>query len=135
MRGLLVMYVMRAGNLAALARHRIQTARMPRVAPAETLHRRPAAAQHAESLDRLQRVIRAGGVEATPRTQKRADGPLVEANQDFGDDAHCSATFFHSAARLARSSEPGAARAFGRALTTRSRAGISFWCRRKDSRT
>src|SRR5437588_8238437 len=88
MRGLLVMYVMRAGDLAALARHRIQTARMPRVATAETLHRQPAAVQHAESLDRLQRVIRAGRVEATPRTQKRADGPLVEANQDFGDDAH-----------------------------------------------
>src|SRR5882762_6907549 len=103
MRGLLVMYVMRAGDLAPLRRHRIKTALMPRVATAETLHRQPAAVQHAESPDRLQRVIRAGRVEATRRTQQRADGPLVEANQDFGDGAHCSVTFFHSAARLARS--------------------------------
>src|SRR5437016_3821819 len=135
MRGLLVMHVMRACDLATLGRHRIETARMPRVATAETFHRQPAAVQHAESLDRLQRVIRAGRVEAARRTEKRADDPLVEANQECDDGAHCSVTFFHSAARLARSSEPGAARACGRALTTRSRAGISCWCRRKDSRT
>ena len=42
---------------------------------------------------------------------------------------------FHRVARLARSSRAGASRAWGLALTTRSTAGSSCWCRRKDSRT
>ena len=46
----------------------------------------------------------------------------------------CSITFVHSAVRLACSSAPGAPRAFGRALTTRSTAGRVCWCSRNDSR-
>ncbi len=46
----------------------------------------------------------------------------------------CSITFFHREARLACSSVPGASRAFGLALTTRSTAGSPLWCNRNDSR-
>src|SRR5882762_2061119 len=115
-------------------RHGIEPARVPRVAARKAREREPAAPQDAEAQHRLQGVLRAGGIEAARRPQERTDGPLIQADQEGCDVAHCSPTFFHSAARLSRSASPVASRARGRILTTRSTAGISRWCRRKDSR-
>src|SRR5262249_60628328 len=84
---------------------------------------------------RRARVRRAARVEAACRPEQRAHRPLVKTDQEAGELAHCSLTFFHSAARLARSAEAAAVREAGRALTTRSTEGSSRWCRRKDSRT
>ena len=50
------------------------------------------------------------------------------------DAGNLPGTLFHSALRLSRSSAPVASRARLRALTIRSTAGNSYWCRRNDSR-
>src|SRR5439155_12613442 len=94
----------------------------------------PAALEDPEAQQRLHGVLRAGGIETARRPEQRTDGPLIHSDQEGCDVAHCSPTFFHSTARLARSASAVAARARGRTLTTRSTAGISRWCRRKDSR-
>src|SRR5256885_17179187 len=44
--------------------------------------------------------------------------PLIQADQEGCDVAHCWPTFFHSAARLSRSASLVASRARGRTLTT-----------------
>src|SRR6516165_6774901 len=116
-------------------RHRIETAGVPRVAAPEPCERKGHAPQHAKARHRLERVLRAARVEAACRPEQRAHRPLVETDQEDGALAHCSLTFFHSAARLARSAAAAAVREAGRALTTRSTEGSSRWCRRKDSRT
>src|SRR6266436_9538187 len=115
-------------------RHGIESARVPRVAARKAREREPATLQEAEAQQRLQGVLRAGGIETARRPEQRTDGPLIQADQEGCDVAHCSPTFFHSAARLSRSASPLASRARARMLTTRSTAGISRWCRRKDSR-
>src|ERR1700730_3204763 len=115
-------------------RHGVESARVPRVAARKAREREPAALQDAEAQHGLQRELRAGRIKAARRPQQRTDGPLIQADQEGCDVAHCSLTFFHSAARLSRRAWPVASRARGRILTTRSTAGISSWCRRKDSR-
>src|SRR6202165_3813300 len=115
-------------------RHGIDAARVPRGAAKKPRDREPAAPQDAEAQHRLQGVLRAGGIKAARRPQERTDGPLIQPDQEGCDVAHCSPTFFHSAARLSRRAWPVASRARGRILTTRSTAGISRWWRRKDSR-
>src|SRR6516162_3955588 len=120
--------------VAFRGRHRIETTGVPRMAAYETRERERAAAELAEAQDCLARVVRAARMEAAHRPEQRADGPLVETDQESDEVAHCSLTFFQSAARLARSASAEAARAAGRALTTRSTAGSSCWRSRKDSR-
>src|ERR1700716_3917422 len=115
-------------------RQGVESARGPRVAARKAREREPAALQDAEAQHRLQGVLRAGGIETARRPEQRTDGPLIQADQEGCDVAHCSPTFFHSAARLSRSAWPVASRARGRILTTRATAGISCWCRRNDSR-
>src|SRR3977135_3092927 len=115
-------------------RHGVESARVPRVAARQACEREPAALQDAEAQHRVQGVLGAGGIETARRREQRTDGPLIQADQEGYDVAHCSPTFFHSAARLSRSAWPVASRARGRTLTTRSTAGISCWCRRNDSR-
>src|SRR2546429_9892254 len=85
------------------------------------------------SQQRLHGVLRAGGIETARRPEQRTDGPLIHSDQEGCDVAHCSPTFFHSTARLARSASAVAARARGRTLTTRSTAGVSRWWRREGS--
>src|SRR5258708_24802148 len=114
--------------------YRVEATGVPGVAAREACERERATAEEGGALYRAQRGVRARGIEAARRRQQRAQRPLVEADQECGDVAHCSPIFFHSAARLARSVAPEAVRAPGRTLTTRSTAGMSRWCTRKDSR-
>src|ERR1700730_14293510 len=99
-------------------RHGIETTLMPRMASSKALHSQPAAPEHAESVDGLERVVGTGRMESACGTEKRAHGPLVYANQERGNEAHSSfyfsvedasnlpVTLFHSALRLSRSSAP-----------------------------
>src|SRR5438270_491649 len=119
---------------AADERHGIESTRMPRVASSKTLHSQPTASEHAESVDGLERVVGTGRMESACGTEKRAYGPLIDSNQERGNVAHCSFTFFQSATRLAWSSVPGASFAGLRALTIRSILGNSCWCSLNDSR-
>src|SRR4029077_15656129 len=105
------------------------------MAAGEPREGKPAAAEHTKAQQRLECVLRAARVEAARGPEQRAHGPLIKTDQESDEGAHCSLTFFHSAARLARSAGAVAAFEAGRALTTRSTAGSSRWCRRKDSRT
>src|SRR4029077_14197360 len=97
----------------------------PGVAAGEPRERERTAPHDPEAQHRLERIARAGRIEAAHGPQKRAHGPLVEADQERDEVAHCSPTFFHSAARLSRSARGEASRARDRMLTTRSTAGIS----------
>src|SRR5579883_693743 len=114
--------------------HRVEPARMPRMAARDTLYAEPAAAQHAESANGLQGILRARGLEPAARAEKRAEGPLIAADQADREEAHRSITIFHSSKRLSCSAAPVAPRALGRALTTRSTGGRVCWCSRNDSR-
>src|ERR1700757_1936646 len=109
-RGLLVMCgviaIVRGGYLRTRHRHGIETARMPGMTPTESLQGQPAAAQDTESGYRFERIVGARGMESASRTEQRAHGPLVDSDQEREKVAHCSVTFFHSSARLARSSGP-----------------------------
>src|SRR5882724_4378545 len=105
--------------------HWIESTRMPWVASSQALHGQPAAAEHAEPVDGLERIVGTGRMESASGTEERAHGPLVDSDQERGDVAHCSFTFFQSVARLARSSVGGASLAWLRALTTRSTPGSS----------
>src|SRR5260370_39002589 len=115
-------------------RHGIESARVPRVAARKAREREPAALQEAEAQQRLQGVLRAGGIKTARRPEQRTDGPLIQADQDGCDEAHCSPPFFHSAAMLSRSASPMASRARSRMLTTRSTADVSRVCTEPRSR-
>lgn len=116
---------MRTEEAARGLRHRVEATRVPRMAAREPRERKPSALQDAEALNRFEGVLRAARIEAAARAQERAQGPLIDPDQERCEMAHCSPTFFHSAARLACNVLPLASRAFARALTTRSNAGIS----------
>src|SRR5215472_5479720 len=118
------MSVMRAEG-ARGCRYGIEATRVPRVTAREASHAQPAAADDAEALDGFEGVLRAARVKAARRPEQRAHRPLVHPDQERGEVAHCSPTFFHSAARLACSTFPVAARAAGRTLSTTSTGGIS----------
>src|SRR5207302_10223665 len=98
-------------------RHGVESTRVPRVAARQARKREPAALEDAEAQQRLHGVLRAGGIETARRPEQRTDGPLIHSDQEGCDVAHCSPTFFHSTARLARSASAVAARARGRTLT------------------
>src|SRR6185437_15574261 len=115
-------------------RHRVVSARMPWMAATDAADRKPTAAQYAEAPDRLQRVLRARRMETACGTEQRAHRPLVQPDQDLGNEAHCSVTLSQRASRLAMSSALRAPRARARALTTMSRAGSCLWRSRKLSR-
>jgi hypothetical protein len=122
------------------------------MASSDTLHAKPTAPEQTEPVDGLERVMGTGRIESACGTEKRAHGPLVNSNQERGNEAHGlfiyrsvedrvqlagrlrPVTLFHRALRLSRSSAPVASRARCRALTIRSTAGSSCWCRRNDSR-
>src|SRR6185437_14349260 len=144
---------------SAAGGHRVEPAGVPGVAARNAPHAEPDAAQQAEAIDGLDGVVGARGMESTAGTEERTEGPLIAADQADREQAYraahaaprssggsaarrpgslailCSITFFHSAARLACSSAPGAPRDCGRALTTRSTEGRECWCSRNDSRT
>src|SRR5215471_887702 len=108
---------------AAAGRHGIEAARVERMAAREALECEQAAAEGAEAQHRFERVLRAARMEAARGPEHRAHGPLIQTNTQGGELAHCSPTLFHSVVRVARSVAAEAARAGGRALTTRSTAG------------
>ena len=114
-------------------RHGIESTWMPWVASSQALHGQPTAPEHAESVDGLERIVGTGRMESASGTEERAHGPLVNSNQERGDVAHCSFTFFQSATRLACNSAGGASFARPRALTIRSTPGSSCWCSLNDS--
>lgn len=62
----------------------------------EPSQREPGAAQCAVQLDGLERVLRAGGVEAAARTEQRAHEQLISADQDAEDEAHVADIFCQS---------------------------------------
>src|SRR5579885_3167816 len=107
---------------------------MPRMAAPDAAEREPAAAQHAEAPDRSQRVLRACRMEAARGSEQGTHRPLVQPDQDLGNEAHCSVTLSQRASRLAMSSAWRAPRTRARALTTISRAGSCLWRSRKLSR-
>src|SRR5882724_9447652 len=116
------------GRGAGDGRHGIESTWMPWVASSKALHSQPTASEDAEPVDGLERKVGTGRMESASGTEERADGPLINSNQERGNVAHCSFTFFQSATRLACSSVPGASFARLRALTTRSTPGSSCWC-------
>jgi len=124
----------RGAQCAVCERHWIESTRMPWVASSKALHGQPTTPEHAETVDGLERIVGTGRMESACGTEERAHGPLIDSNQERGDVAHCSFTFFQSATRLACSSGPGASFARLRALTIRSTAGNSCWCSLNDSR-
>src|SRR3954469_7966207 len=79
----------RGGRWAAL-RDGIETTRMPRMASSQASHRQPAAAEQAEPVDRLERIVGTGRMESACGTEQRADGPLVYTNQECGNVPRCS---------------------------------------------
>src|SRR5579875_301929 len=125
---------MRSGRRDERPRHRVEASGVPRMAAADAAHREPAAAQHAEAPDRLERVLRARRMEAACGADERAHRPLVQPDHDLGEDAHWSINLFHRSSRLAASSAFPAPRTRARALTTTSTAGSPRWRSRKLSR-
>jgi hypothetical protein len=117
-----------------LKRYGIVAALMPRVTASYATYREPTSTQHSKSTDRFQRVVRATGIETAFRPEHRTQRPLIDADQELGNEAHCFLTLSHNAARLARRSALVAPRARDRALTIRSTGGISSWLNRNDSR-
>ena len=95
--------------------------------PAALERRRSAGPPRGRSASRRDRNGSADPAAGSRSTGRRGSGVLRGC-------AHRAATSFHSASRLACSILPVAPLARGRALTTRSTAGISSWCRRNDSR-
>lgn len=92
----------------------VVAAGVPGVAAREPPQGQPRAAQGAVQLDRLERVLRAGGMEAAPWTEQRTDEQLIAADQDAEDEAHRSDIFRQSFSRERRScalsAPPGVAR-------------------------
>ena len=62
-------------------RYRIDAARMPGMAFAQSFSGKQAAAQCAVDNDRLLCVLRAAGIKAAMLSQQRADSQLVDAKQ------------------------------------------------------
>src|SRR5262245_2727244 len=95
------------------------------MALAEATQRKPAPAERAVRVDRLERVIRAGGIETAASPDERAQRDLIETDQELGEDAHCAITLPQSSSIAARSSLFAAPFARGRMLTTTSTGGSS----------
>src|SRR4029453_17367186 len=100
-------------------------ARMKGMAFAEPPQGEPAATQCAVNLHGFERVIGARRIEAARASEPGTQRPLVQADQEPGDEPHCSFTLRHSSSIPARSSGFAAPRARARALTTMSTAGSS----------
>ena len=100
-------------GVAAGHRHGVEPARVPGMTTGEAPERERAATEHAKAQQRFQRVLRAARMETARGTEQRANGPLIQTDQERGDVAQCSLTFFHSAARLSRPAVAEAARAAG----------------------
>jgi len=115
--------------------HRIESARMPGVTAQQPTYAQIQAAHYTVALHRLERVLRAGGVEAATRTQQRTYRQLVGAYQIADQRAHSARIFFQSRSRPTRSSGAPAVRAGGRAPIRISAFGRRCWLSRKLSRT
>src|ERR1700733_8434652 len=107
---------------------------VPGMAATQSPQGQPAAVKNTEALNRLESVIRTRGIKAASGTEQRAQRPLIQANQGYGEGAHWTLTLSHNPSRLARSCAAEASRAAGRALTTRSTSGRSCCRSREDSR-
>ena len=68
--------------------HGVYATRVPGMAAAQSSQGEPAAVKDTETIDGLEGVMRARGMETAPGTQKRAQGPLVEADQGCDEGAH-----------------------------------------------
>ena len=101
---------MRAVNAAFWAALR-QVLAEAGVASPEALYCQPTAPEHAESVDRLERVVGTGRMESACGTEKRAHGPLVYSNQERGNEAHCSLWSHGRRVKLARYALPKRAQA------------------------
>src|SRR4051794_10750493 len=75
----------RSAECAIGQRHGIETTRMPRMASSQASHRQPTAAEQAEPVDRLERIVGTGRMESACGTEQWADGPLVYTNQESGN--------------------------------------------------
>lgn len=67
------------------------------MALAQTPQREPAAAQDTMDVNRFECVVGAGRIEPTRAPeQPRAQRHLVQADQELGEEPHCSITLRHS---------------------------------------
>src|ERR1700691_3975976 len=120
-----------------VAGHRVVDAGMPGMAARQAAQRQQTPPERAVPPHGLQRVLRAGGIEAAARPEYRAHQQLIGTDQQLQSEVHrgegCNLS--QSRSRLARSSALAAARALARTPTTMSSAGIELAaCSRKLSR-
>lgn len=118
-----------------MGRHRIKTARMPRVASQESLQRQLEPAQRAVLANGRRRIVGAGRMKTAIVAHHRAQNQLISSDQNQEDGAHRSRILFQWPARLHRISSLLRAAIPGFAITTMSAAAIDFWFKRKDSLT
>src|SRR5262249_48615304 len=91
----------RGARCSVNRRYGIEATRMPRMAASQALHRQPATTQKTEALNGLEGIVGTGRMEPASGTEQWADGPLIYPDQQRGQEAHCSLTFFHIETRLA----------------------------------
>jgi len=114
-----------AMNLEVLT-HRIEPARMQRMAAQQPAQSQPNSARHTIFIDRFQHVFRTSGGKAAGRRQKRRHEAFVETQASDYCFLHCATS--RSTSRC--SSSTGAAIAGRRGLITMSHSGAS-----SDNRT
>src|ERR1700685_128342 len=103
--------------------HRIVAAFMERMAARQAPQRQRTAAQAAVRAHRLERVLRARGVEAAARAEQRADPKLIGADQDADELTHVADIFCQSFSRAERRRGLSARFTPARTPITMSRAG------------
>src|SRR5579871_5542864 len=109
-------------------RHRVISAVAQRVTAGHAPYGQPAATPEAMALDRFQRIVGAGRVEAAARSEQRADGELVGSDQETDERSHVLVIFCHSLSSDSRRRALVTACTPPRTPTTISNAGN--WARR-----
>lgn len=78
----------RGVGCAVRPRYGIESTRMPRMASSNALHSEPTASEWTEPVDCLERIVGTRRMKSACGTEQRADGPLVNSNQERGYVAH-----------------------------------------------
>jgi len=115
-------------------RHRVPAAGVKGMTAPYPAQCQPAAAPQAVFADGCDGIFGTRGCKTAPWPQKRAQEPLVRANQSEDDSPHFAFTLRQCLSRLCRSWLFCATAASGLLITTRSTGGKSARCARKDSR-
>jgi hypothetical protein len=56
------------------------------MASSKALQSQPTAAEQTEPVESLERIVGTGRMESASRTEERAHGPLVDSDQERGED-------------------------------------------------